>query len=73
MIQDTAAPVTLRVAVVADTAPGCRTFFRPIICDTNNDGSQVIRPVGAVAAIAVEAIRPVDQALVKYIRLLNAE
>ena len=26
-----------------------------------------------MAAIAVEAIRPVDQALVKYIRLLNAE
>ena len=74
MIQDTAAPVTRRVAVVADTARVCRTVFRPIICDTNNDGSQVIRPVGAVAAIAVEAILPGDQALVKYyIRLRNAE
>ena len=76
MIQDTAAPapVTRRVAVVADTVRVCRTFFRPRICDTNNDGSQVIRPVGAVAAIAVEAILPGDQALVKYyIRLRNAE
>ena len=73
MIQDTAAPVTRRVAVVADTARVCRTVFRPRICDTNSDGSQVIPPVVAVAAIAVEAIRPADQALVKYIRLRNAE
>ena len=36
MIQDTAAPapVTRRVAVVADTVRVCRTFFRPRNCDT---------------------------------------